>query len=575
MELKGIAASPGIAIGKVFLYRQEEILIDEGLITEKEISGEVERFRTALKSAEAQIRQSIKKAGAKMGKESTGILDAHLEILHDPCFSEEVCTLITSEKRSCMSAVKRAISQFISLFEQMEDEYMKARAADIKDVGDRVLHHLGGKPKKSLDEIREPCIVIAEDLVPSDTTGLDKSKVMGFATDIGSKTSHTAIVARALGIPAVLGLNGIAAEVQDDQEIILDGSQGIVVLNAAPEQLAYYQKRLAEQEQERRELEAYAGLPAQTLDGQEVAVYANIRSARDIEDALRYGAQGVGLFRTEFLFMDRTCAPDENEQFREYQAAAQAMGGKPIIIRTLDIGGDKELPYLGLQQERSPFLGYRAIRICLARPDIFKTQLRALLRASIYGNILIMYPMIGNVSELRAAHLLLDTCKEELDAEGIPYNKEIKVGMMIEVPSAAVMADILAKEVDFFSIGTNDLIQYTFAVDRMNQRISYLYQPLNPAVFRIVKGVIEAGHVQGIPTGMCGEVAGEEMAALVLLGLGLDEFSMSPPSILKIKKLIRSITMERAREIARPVMGMATTEEVEGYLGNILNTIQR
>lgn len=573
MELKGIAASPGIAIGKAFLYIKENILIDESTISEEEIPGEIDQFKAALKLTAEQLEEVMQTALAELGGDNAKIFEAHLEILEDPSFAEAVCKLINQQKNS-KYAVKTAVAEFVSMFEQVDDEYMKARAFDIADVGDRVLRNLAGKPKKSLNELSEPGIVIAEDLVPSDTAGLDKAKVLAFATNIGSRVSHTAIIAKASGIPAVLGLNRVTDAVIDGQEVIVDGDAGLVIINPTSKQLEHYQQLKNDQEKIRCELQAYADLPAVTLDGKRVEIGANIGGAEEISFALKYGAEGVGLFRTEFLFMDRVSEPDEDEQFTEYKKAAAEMAGRPVIIRTLDIGGDKGLPYLGLQEEKNPFLGYRAIRFCLDRPQLFKTQLRAILRASAYGNILIMYPMIGNITELRAANALLKTCMAELDAASMPYNKKIKVGIMVEVPAAAIMADVFAREVDFFSIGTNDLIQYTFAVDRMNQSVSSLYQPLNPAVLRLIKQVIDAGHEQEIFTGMCGEAAGDETAALVLLGLGLDEFSMNPLSIPRIKKLIRSITMENAREIANRALEMTTAEEVEAYLRQVLGNIR-
>lgn len=563
---KGIPSSPGIAIGKAFLYRTAKIEVVLDTIGDNEIDDEIVRFENAKLKTKQQIERIYTRAVKTMGQDKAEIFKAHIAILEDPMLTEKVVNYIREEKLNAIASLDRTIKEFCSVFDGLDDEYMRERAVDIKDVGKRLLGNLAGIDTQSLRELPGKAIIIAEDLTPSDTAELNADKVMGFATDIGGKTSHTAIIARTLEIPAVLGLKDISKKVKQGDTVIVDGYRGKVFVNPTKEQVEEYIKLKRDLKQEERLLQRLRGLPAVTKDNRRVEISANIGVPDDVKTALKYGAEGVGLFRTEFLYMNRDTLPTEDEQYEEYKRVALDMGGRPVIIRTLDIGGDKDLPYFGFPKELNPFLGWRAIRMCLDRTDIFETQLRALLRASIHGNLKIMYPMISGIAEIRSANKILNEVKKDLDIKGIPYKKDLEVGIMVEIPSAAIMADALIKEVDFFSIGTNDLTQYTLAVDRTNEKISDLYDPLHPSVLRLVRNVIEESHKAGKWTGMCGELAGDPMAAVVLLGLGLDEFSMSASSIPKIKQIIRNTTYEEAKRIADHVINMSTGQEVRDYI---------
>lgn len=563
---KGIPSSPGIAIGKAFLYRTAKIEVVLDTIGDNEIDDEIVRFENAKLKTKQQIERIYTRAVKTMGQDKAEIFKAHIAILEDPMLTEKVVNYIREEKLNAIASLDRTIKEFCSVFDGLDDEYMRERAVDIKDVGKRLLGNLAGIDTQSLRELPGKAIIIAEDLTPSDTAELNADKVMGFATDIGGKTSHTAIIARTLEIPAVLGLKDISKKVKQGDTVIVDGYRGKVFVNPTKEQVEEYIKLKRDLKQEERLLQRLRGLPAVTKDNRRVEISANIGVPDDVKTALKYGAEGVGLFRTEFLYMNRNMLPTEDEQYEEYKRVALDMGGRPVIIRTLDIGGDKDLPYFGFPKELNPFLGWRAIRMCLDRTDIFETQLRALLRASIHGNLKIMYPMISGIAEIRSANKILNEVKKDLDIKGIPYKKDLEVGIMVEIPSAAIMADALIKEVDFFSIGTNDLTQYTLAVDRTNEKISDLYDPLHPSVLRLVRNVIEESHKAGKWTGMCGELAGDPMAAVVLLGLGLDEFSMSASSIPKIKQIIRNTTYEEAKRIADHVINMSTGQEVRDYI---------
>ncbi len=563
---KGIPSSPGIAIGKAFLYRTAKIEVVLDTIGDNEIDDEIVRFENAKLKTKQQIERIYTRAVKTMGQDKAEIFKAHIAILEDPMLTEKVVNYIREEKLNAIASLDRTIKEFCSVFDGLDDEYMRERAVDIKDVGKRLLGNLAGIDTQSLRELPGKAIIIAEDLTPSDTAELNADKVMGFATDIGGKTSHTAIIARTLEIPAVLGLKDISKKVKQGDTVIVDGYRGKVFVNPTKEQVEEYIKLKRDLKQEERLLQRLRGLPAVTKDNRRVEISANIGVPDDVKTALKYGAEGVGLFRTEFLYMNRDMLPTEDEQYEEYKRVALDMGGRPVIIRTLDIGGDKDLPYFGFPKELNPFLGWRAIRMCLDRTDIFETQLRALLRASIHGNLKIMYPMISGIAEIRSANKILNEVKKDLDIKGIPYKKDLEVGIMVEIPSAAIMADALIKEVDFFSIGTNDLTQYTLAVDRTNEKISDLYDPLHPSVLRLVRNVIEESHKAGKWTGMCGELAGDPMAAVVLLGLGLDEFSMSASSIPKIKQIIRNTTYEEAKRIADHVINMSTGQEVRDYI---------
>ncbi|MPW26202.1 phosphoenolpyruvate--protein phosphotransferase [Alkalibaculum sp. M08DMB] len=570
--MKGIGASPGIAISKAYVLKHQNIEISTKEI--QDIQSEVSRLKEAIKVSSIQIGEIKEKAIKELGEEEAKIFDAHLMILDDPEYTGQIEQIINNDKIAADNATNQVTEQFVAIFGSMDDEYMKERAADISDVGSRLIRNILGVKSQNLSEINEDVIIIAKDLTPSDTAQMNKERVQGFATDIGGRTSHTAIMARSLEIPAVLGLKDITSKAQEGDIIILDGLTGEVIVNPDKTTLKQYEDKKNEYENFRKELEELKDLHAETKDGHLVELVGNIGTPNDIEGVHRNGGQGVGLYRTEFLYMDSHEMPSEEKQYDAYKKVVEGMENMPIIIRTLDIGGDKKLPYLQLDDELNPFLGLRAIRLCFAEKDLFKTQLRAILRASAHGKALIMFPMISNIEEVRQAKVILEECKSELDTEQIAYDKEIKVGIMVEIPSAAVCADIIAKEVDFFSIGTNDLCQYTLAVDRMNENVSYLYQPFNPAILRLVKNVIDASHAhKGKFTGMCGEMAGEPLAALILLGLGLDEFSMSASSIPQIKKIIRSVTLKEAQEIAKKALDLATADEVKQMVQLELNKL--
>ncbi|MEQ2130434.1 phosphoenolpyruvate--protein phosphotransferase [Caldanaerobacter subterraneus KAk] len=572
--LKGVAASPGIAIGKAFLYTKEKVTINVEKIEESKVEEEIAKFRKALEVTQEEIKKIKEKALEEFGKEKAEIFEAHLMLTSDPELIEGVENMIKTELVTADNAVNKVIEQNASVMESLNDEYLRERAVDLRDVGNRIIENLLGVKSVNLSDLEEEVVVIARDLTPSDTATMKKEMVLGFATDVGGRTSHTAIMARSLEIPAVVGLGNVTSQVKAGDLVIVDGLEGIVIVNPDEKTVEDYKSKKESYEKKVERLKQLKDLPAETPDGKKVMLAANIGTPKDIASALANGAEGVGLFRTEFLYMDRTNLPSEEEQFEAYKEVVEKMGGRPVTIRTLDIGGDKELPYLGMPKEMNPFLGYRAIRLCLDRPDIFKTQLRAILRASAYGNVQIMYPMISSVEEVRKANSILEEVKAELDREGVKYDKEIKVGIMVEIPSAALTADILAKEVDFFSIGTNDLTQYTLAVDRMNEHVKEYYQPFHPAILRLVKMVIDAAHKEGKFAAMCGEMAGDPLAAVILLGLGLDEFSMSATSIPEIKNIIRNVEYEKAKEIAEKALNMSEAKEIQKMMEEVIKDIE-
>jgi len=570
---EGIAASPGIAIAKAFLFKKEDLVIEKEEIAAVEIEREKEKFHQALIQTRGQLENIKRKTEADVGVEEAAIFGAHLMILDDPMLIGEVENKISEDKLTAASALNQVITNFIQLFSNMEDAYMKERAVDIKDVGERILNNILGLKGNTLANINEKVIIIAHNLTPSDTAQIDKEYVLGFVTEVGGRTSHTAIMARTLEIPAVVGLGKDISSIKSEELIIIDGDKGVVITQPDQGTIQKYQERLEKFKSYKMELKELLDSPAKTIDGHQVELAANIGTPRDISSVLENGAEGIGLYRTEFLYMDRNEFPSEEEQFEAYKTVAERMNGKPVIIRTLDIGGDKNLPYLQLPEEMNPFLGWRAIRFCLERKDTFKAQLRAILRASAYGKVKIMYPMISNVSEVRQANTILQEVRDELERENISYDKAIETGIMVEIPSAALTADIIAKEVDFFSIGTNDLCQYTIAVDRMNEKVSYLYQPFHPAVLSLIMKVIQSAHKEGKLVGMCGEMAGDPLAAIILLGLGLDEFSMSASSIPHIKRIIRSISLEHAQSIARQAIQLSTAEEIEDLMKKTLEQL--
>ncbi|MCY6371515.1 phosphoenolpyruvate--protein phosphotransferase [Clostridium ganghwense] len=533
---KGIAASKGYAIGNVVIKEDNEVCIVETKITD--LDAEKTKLNKAIENSREQLTKIKEKAEKDLGAAKAAVFESHMMLLDDPEFTGAVEMNIESNMVNAEKALNDVIEMYMGIFGAMEDEYMKERAADIKDVGNRILANLAGKAGSGLEDLQENTIVVAHDLTPSDTAQLDKNKVIGFLTNIGGRTSHSAIMARTLEIPAVVGLMDITECVKDGDTVILDGEEGLAIINPDEATIAQYEEKKAAYEKEKEELKKLIEVETVTKAGKRVEVCGNIGKAEDIHQVLENGGDGVGLFRTEFLYMDREDMPTEEEQFESYKYVGEKAEGRPIVIRTLDIGGDKKLPYLPLPEEMNPFLGYRAIRLCLDRKEIFKIQLRALLRASAYGNIKIMFPMISSLEEFLAAKEVLSECMDELRAEGKEFNADLEVGMMVEIPAAAVCADELAKYVDFFSIGTNDLIQYTLAADRMNEKVSYLYKPNHPAVLRLIKMTIDAAHKEGKWCGMCGEVAGDESMIPTLVEYGLDEFSMSATSILKAKQII-------------------------------------
>ncbi|MEW6623764.1 MAG: phosphoenolpyruvate--protein phosphotransferase [Bacillota bacterium] len=562
----GIAASKGIVLGKAYVYKKGKLSIDKDTIPPEKIATENEKLNEALKLTKEQLLSIRNKASLELDEDNAEIFDAHMMILEDPTFLEDIKELIEKERIGAAYAVEKIIHKFIVFFSSMENDYLKDRIADIKDVGERLIGNILGVAANSLPDLTEKVVIIAHDLTPSDTSSLDKTHILGFATNVGSKTSHTAIMARSLEIPAVLGLGDILDKVKNDDYVILDGIEGKITVNPDDDQVNMYLEKLKVYNESRINLHKFINLPAVTLDGREVEVAANIGTPRELPAVIKNGGEGIGLYRTEFLYMDRTSLPDEEEQFLSYKEVVQGLNGKPVIIRTLDIGGDKNIPYLDLPEEINPFLGWRAIRICLDRPDIFRTQLRAILRASAFGKVRIMYPMISSVEEVIKANKILDEAKQELTREGIDYDKNIEVGIMVETPAAAITADILIEEVDFFSIGTNDLCQYVLAVDRMNERVSHLYLPFHPAILRLIKNIIDVSHKHGKFTGICGEMAGDPMASIILIGLGINELSMSPSSMLTIKKNIRNISYEQAKEIAEYSLTLSKAEEILNYV---------
>ncbi len=566
MIYRGIAASEGIVMGKAYLYTKEKVQIDKNTIPAEKITIEMEKFNDALTLTKKQLLSIRKKASHELGEDKARVFDAHMMMLTDPVFLEDVKELIKKERINAAYAVGKTVNKFVDIFSSIEDDYLQARKVDINDVGERLVRNILGIAADPWQDLTEKAVVVAHDLTPSDTSFLDKSQVLGIATCAGSKTSHTAIMARSLEIPAVLGLGDILDKVKNGYYVILDGIEGEIIINPDDEQVRLYLAKLKDYTENKISLQKFVNLPAVTLDGKKVEVNANIGTPRELSTVIANGGEGIGLYRTEFLYMDRTTLPDEEEQFLSYKEVVEGLKGKPVIIRTLDIGGDKNIPYLHLPEEMNPFLGWRAIRICLDRPDIFKTQLKAILRASAFGKVRIMYPMISTVDEVSKANQILAEVKQELFNDGIDYDKDIKVGIMVETPAAAMIADLLIPEVDFFSIGTNDLCQYTLAVDRVNEKVSHLYQPFHPGILRLIKNVIDVSHKHGKPTGMCGEMAGDPLAAIILVGLGIDELSMSPSAMPTIKKIIRNISYEQSKIVARHALTLSKGEDILKYV---------
>ncbi|WP_340577411.1 phosphoenolpyruvate--protein phosphotransferase [Staphylococcus aureus] len=565
--IKGIAASDGVAIAKAYLLVEPDLTFDKN---EKvtDVEGEVAKFNSAIEASKVELTKIRNNAEVQLGADKAAIFDAHLLVLDDPELIQPIQDKIKNENANAGTALTDVTTQFVTIFESMDNEYMKERAADIRDVSKRVLSHILGVELPNPSMIDESVVIVGNDLTPSDTAQLNKEFVQGFATNIGGRTSHSAIMSRSLEIPAIVGTKSITQEVKQGDMIIVDGLNGDVIVNPTEDELIAYQDKRERYFADKKELQKLRDADTVTVDGVHAELAANIGTPNDLPGVIENGAQGIGLYRTEFLYMGRDQMPTEGEQFEAYKEVLEAMDGKRVVVRTLDIGGDKELSYLNLPEEMNPFLGYRAIRLCLAQQDIFRPQLRALLRASVYGKLNIMFPMVATINEFREAKAILLEEKENLKNEGHDISDDIELGIMVEIPATAALADVFAKEVDFFSIGTNDLIQYTLAADRMSERVSYLYQPYNPSILRLVKQVIEASHKEGKWTGMCGEMAGDETAIPLLLGLGLDEFSMSATSILKARRQINGLSKNEMTELANRAVDCATQEEVIELVNN-------
>lgn len=562
---KGIAGSEGIGIGTVVLIEEHEINIETKRV--EETGAEIERLQNAIEKFVADTNVMAEKMDTTVGKKDADILRGHIQMLQDPMIEEQISALIISEKITAEMAVEQVLEQTAEMFSQIPDELLQQRATDFRDIKTRMLKILLGIEDVDISQVPAGTVIVARDLTPSMTAGINPENIEGILTEVGGRTSHSAILARAMEVPAVLSIENICSIAKNGDKVVLDGTSGEAILNPDDETVEKFKKMYSDYQNEKALLKEYAGKPSQTKDGVKVELVCNIGKPADANKAVECDGEGIGLFRTEFLFMDRDSMPTEEEQFEAYKEVAEKMKGKPVIIRTLDIGGDKDVPYLGLEHEDNPFLGFRAIRYCLQRKDIYDIQLKALLRASAFGKIKIMVPLVTGVDELRQVKAMIKDIMAELDKEGVAYNKNIEVGVMMETPAACMMADALAKEAAFFSIGTNDLTGYTMAVDRGNAKVAYLYSTYNPAVLRAIKRIIECGKKEGIMVGMCGEAAADSKLIPLLLAFGLDEFSVSATSVLKTRKTISDCTMDECKALADKVMACVTEEEVLEILG--------
>ncbi len=571
--LRGVGASPGVAVGPALLMAVDEKCFVEREISADEVAGEIARFEEALIKTRRQLHEIQERVSSAIGQSSASIFDAHLLVVDDRSFVEEVIRGLEEEHRNVEAVLYGVAERYARALSQVDDDYLRERAADVRDVARRIVRNLAGVSPGGLDAVEKPCVVIAHDLAPSDTATMSKDKVVGLATDLGSRTSHTAIMARALEIPAVVGLHDVSVRVTQSDQVLLDGSKGILIINPTPERLAQYNRTVEKQRSIRMELARLKEEPAATLDGRRVVLSANIELPSDVDAVLEVGAEGAGLFRTEFLYLTRDSWPDEDTQADVYEEVARRLAPAPVIIRTLDLGGDKFLSHMKVPAEENPFMGWRAIRFCLAQPDIFMTQLRAILRASRRRNVKLMYPMVSTLDEVVRANAFLEQAKNELREKGIEFNEDLEVGIMIEVPSAALIADVLAEHVAFFSLGTNDLVQYTLAVDRVNERVAYLYEPTHPAILKLINNTIRAGHDHGVWVGICGEMAGNPLMVPLLVGLGIDELSVSPSMVPMVKRVIRSLQFEQAEKLKEEALkadsGLAVAERCRELLADI------
>jgi phosphotransferase system enzyme I (PtsI) len=567
-KLTGIAASPGIIIGKARLVDRSRIkILYQYLINEKQINMEVERFREALHATKAQIT-TLKNRMPDQIKKHGFILDTHLMIMDDGMFSDHTINTILDEKINAEWALKKSVQNIRKLFDQIDDEYLRERFNDVENIAERILRNLAGKEQQSLLEINERVIIVAHDLSPADTSAMNIGKIMGFITDKGGRTSHTAIMAQSLKIPAVVGLESVTYQVQDGTLLVVDGNSGEVIVDPDDDTIIFYQEKQLQRQRYQSSILRTSHLPAETVDGHKIAIKANIEFLEEVVVAKDHGAEGIGLYRTEFLYLRSKGIPSEEEMFEDYKQVTEIITPDPVTVRTLDLGGDRFSSDLGLIEEMNPALGLRAIRFCLKEPNIFKNQLRAILRASAYGNIRLMFPMISGLQEILDAKRILKEAMDELDHKGMEYDRDIQVGIMIEIPSAVTVADILAKEVDFFSVGTNDLIQYALAIDRINEHVAFMYEPFHPAILRMIQQVVKAANNGGIEVALCGEMAGDPLCAFILLGLGLHELSMNAGGIPEVKKIIRSISMKEAQADLRDIIQLETAKKVREYIFN-------